>query len=509
MRLTAFIIGTCAAALLFVLFPDLDIAFSRLFHRAGDGFFLRDWGPVTALYQSIEILTPTVIGGVIGLALLRLVPPLARLHVRYTVLAYVALSFALGPGIVSNVILKDNIGRARPAQTVEFGGEARFSPALMPADQCEKNCAFVSGHAATGFFLATFAFLLAPGGPRRAALAAAVLFGALVGLGRIAQGAHWLSDIVFAGIINTAIAWGLYEWIIRGDGFARLARSRPARRAAEGLRALARRPAVSRLALGLTGPLGRHLAILGWVMLLAVLSYAYVDRPAALWFRSFDIELHLAIRSVADIGDSVYWLVPFLAGYVVLRLASRHARLREIRDRLKAWATVSLFLFTTVAVTGVAAKLLKIAFGRYRPKYIFDGDGSYGFGWFQLDAGAQSFPSGHAVTIVALMTALYFILPRYLGVFVVVGGIIALARVAEAAHYLSDILVGGYLAILMTAWVRMVFLRSGIDVAMAAAGRLTPREKAPWPERLGVPPRLVAALARRPGAGKGHAPPPP
>ena len=82
------------------------------------------------------------------------------------------------------------------------------------------NCSFVTGHGAAGFYLITFALLMAPGRRRRMAMTGAVVLGALIGLGRMMQGAHWLSDVVFAGVFNIAIAWALYYWIVVRGGLS-------------------------------------------------------------------------------------------------------------------------------------------------------------------------------------------------------------------------------------------------------------------------------------------------
>ena len=58
-----------------------------------------------------------------------------------------------------------------------------------------------------------------------------------------------------------------------------------------------------------------------------------------------------------------------------------------------------------------------------------------------------------------------------------------------------------YIAVAMTAWTQQVFLRSGVDLPLAARGRLMGGERLAWGERLGLPPWVGAP--RR----KGSAPP--
>lgn len=205
-----------AAAAAFALAPSLDIGAARLFYRPGEGFPfpLRDWAPVAFLHDWVPLITKLVVAGLALAALAWAVPALARFRPRPMVIAYIALSLALGPGLITNALLKEYSGRARPAQVTEFGGPKAFTPAFHPAQQCDTNCAFVSGHAATGFYLVTFALLLAPGVRRRAAIAGAVAAGGLFGLARMAEGGHWLSDIVFAGLVNIAVAWALHYWML-------------------------------------------------------------------------------------------------------------------------------------------------------------------------------------------------------------------------------------------------------------------------------------------------------
>jgi lipid A 4'-phosphatase len=480
LRLITFLLVVAAAGLIFVLAPELDTGFSHLFYEEGRWFFLYNWWPVTFIYDSVPVITRATVALVVALTIIRLIGWPRRFQVRGSVIAYIALSLALGPGLFANVFLKDNMGRARPAQTVEFGGPHAFTPALVKSHACPRNCSFVSGHAALAFFLATFAFLLHPGRARNAAFAGAIAFGALVGLGRIVQGAHYLSDVIFAGFVSFATAWALHEWLVKRD------------RLSAPVQAAWRRMGT---------PTGRWITSLGAVVVMAALSYVYVDRPAADWFRGFGPDLHAFIKMVASLGLSTGWLIASFAAFAGLWVAARIMGGAPLGARFRAWSILPLFVFFSVGVSGLANNLMKMLFGRARPKLYF-ADGTYGFDWLHVRAEMLSFPSGHATTIVALMTALYFILPRRLFAFALIGGIIAFARAAQNAHFISDVLIGGYLAIMVTAWMQMVFQRSGLDLRVAAQGRWEPGAARPWADRLGLPRRLAAAIGRRQKAGE-------
>src|SRR5690606_37476460 len=100
--------------------------------------------------------------------------------------------------LLVETVLKSHWGRARPNDTVLFGGEAVFTPPLWIAQECAHNCSFVSGHAAIGFWLSAYGFLLPPAWRLRG-VAAGLVCGLFVGLVLVVQGAHFLSDVIFAG----------------------------------------------------------------------------------------------------------------------------------------------------------------------------------------------------------------------------------------------------------------------------------------------------------------------
>ncbi len=114
---------------------------------------------------------------------------------------FILLLLALGPGLVINVLLKDQLGRPRPRQIVEFGGEHQFTQCWQPGTGGE-NSSFPSGHAAIAFSLMAPWFILRDKKQRyyaEAFLISGLLFGTLVGIARILQGGHFVSDILWAG----------------------------------------------------------------------------------------------------------------------------------------------------------------------------------------------------------------------------------------------------------------------------------------------------------------------
>lgn len=205
---------TFAALVPLVIFPVIDITVSSWFYDPATKSFparqdpFAEWvrkrmpyflfaaiGYVIALWAAGEWLKDTLLG------------------VSRRIAAYLVLSLALGPGLIVNVILKDSWGRPRPSTIREFGGSNYFVPPLVITDQCDTNCSFSSGHGALGFWPVAFA-LLAPPRWRPWAVAAALVFGAMVGLVRIAQGGHFLSDVAFSAVITVGVIWWLHRRIV-------------------------------------------------------------------------------------------------------------------------------------------------------------------------------------------------------------------------------------------------------------------------------------------------------
>ncbi|MFM2405092.1 MAG: hypothetical protein RL223_2972 [Pseudomonadota bacterium] len=193
---------------LFTTWPTLDLQVSALFHRPDHGFIGNDWALVRGVYLAVPWLGwAAAMAGALVAATHWSGP--RGLGVRWWRRTMVlALMMLLGVAGLVNGVLKEHWGRARPVAVQAFGGERQFSAAGVPVDQCSRNCSFVSGHAATGFAVGAIGLLGSPRTRRRWARAG-LIAGLLVGLGRISQGGHFLSDVLFAGLAMQACGGAL------------------------------------------------------------------------------------------------------------------------------------------------------------------------------------------------------------------------------------------------------------------------------------------------------------
>jgi lipid A 4'-phosphatase len=202
----ALVLGTLAAVA-FLTFPEIDLNVSRVFHTGPGEFFgqSNDWVKLSRnLFLGMFYVCIAI--SLAGLIMTR-VRAGSWLRLSRTHWLFLAICLAVGPGVVTNLVLKDHWGRARPKQVIEFGGVKAFTPPLIPSDQCPNNCSFVSGEAAS-IFLPFYALGLVMPQWTLVLMVAGTLFGFASGLVRISQGAHFLSDVIFAGVFMalTAVA---------------------------------------------------------------------------------------------------------------------------------------------------------------------------------------------------------------------------------------------------------------------------------------------------------------
>ncbi len=204
MLLGALVVGL-AFALLFHAYPELDLAVSRSLYLPDHKFI----GRSSPAFSTARLFFNVLFYGVCALALIGSV--MARftgrvwLNISADKWLYLAACILAGPLIIANLGFKDHWGRARPNTVIEFGGHKAFSPPLIKSGQCERHCSFVSGEASSIFVICFAAAFIFPSFAGNWVLAGIAL-GSAAGFVRMAQGAHFLSDVVFAGILMALTA---------------------------------------------------------------------------------------------------------------------------------------------------------------------------------------------------------------------------------------------------------------------------------------------------------------
>ena len=200
---------------IFAVQPKFDIDIAALFYDPTTKSFWA-WGwPWTEDLRSaatflISLLVAPAFAAIVG----KLVVPRRRMLIGGRAAIFLIGTLALGPGVLANGILKDHWARMRPADITQLGGTYPFTPWWDPRGPCTENCSFIAGEPSGAFWTLAPA-ALAPPQWRPLAYAAALLFGTALGALRIAGGAHFFSDVVFAGVLIFLLIWTMYGLIYR------------------------------------------------------------------------------------------------------------------------------------------------------------------------------------------------------------------------------------------------------------------------------------------------------
>ncbi len=204
--------GLFFTTVIFTSFPEIDLWVARLF-AAPDGSFPLAANPALGLLRNFYKYLFIALFSVCLTMLLFNLCVRREMKIPAQIWSFVCAVFLLGPGLLVNVILKNNWGRARPSQIEEFGGTAQFTPPLLFADECKRNCSFVSGEGSTiasvMIVLVVLAWHAFPD-RRRLLVAVAVPLGTIGVVLRIIKGRHFLSDTLFAALFSALVILVLY-----------------------------------------------------------------------------------------------------------------------------------------------------------------------------------------------------------------------------------------------------------------------------------------------------------
>ncbi len=201
---------------------NLDIEMERLFFEESRGWIHGDGQPWRFLYEYGTIPALVVAYACLGLFLgsfwIRRIRP-------YRVIAlFFVLVMIVGPGLIVNTAFKQHWGRPRPRDLQVFKGERHFLR-VWEKGGSENGHSFSCGHASMGFYWLSPFFILRRVSKKWAVffLALGLGYGFLIGLARMIQGAHFLSDVIWSGGFVYLCGLAFY-YLLRLDRSAVLSR---------------------------------------------------------------------------------------------------------------------------------------------------------------------------------------------------------------------------------------------------------------------------------------------
>ncbi len=197
-------------------FSDLDLRLARLFYHPGNpegDWPLESWPLWRFFYHAAPVVSAVLgLGALLIYGYSRVSGRLRRLR---PALMLIFLTFLLGAGVLVNAVFKDHWQHPRPRQTIELGGQRHYVPPLAMGHEGGKS--FPSGHASVGFSLVALWFVWRRRHFRLAVLAllSSLALGLAMGVGRMAAGGHYFSDVLWSGIVVYATAMVLYYYVLR------------------------------------------------------------------------------------------------------------------------------------------------------------------------------------------------------------------------------------------------------------------------------------------------------
>ena len=213
--LTVALLVGFALGLLCAVDPQLDLDLAGMGFDSARQLFGVNAQPWVQHTRDAARIAITLLAAPAFLAIiLKLILPQRRMLIEGRAAVFLIATLALGPGLLTNVLLKDHWGRPRPIDVRQFGGDYRFKPWWDPRGDCPNNCSFIAGEPSGAFWTLAPAALTPP--PLRPlAYGAALAFGIGLGALRMGAGAHFLSDVVFAGVLTYLLIWTIHRLIYR------------------------------------------------------------------------------------------------------------------------------------------------------------------------------------------------------------------------------------------------------------------------------------------------------
>lgn len=178
--------------------------------------------------------------------------------------------------------------------------------------------------------------------------------------------------------------------------------------------------------------------------LLVYLCIDHLDRTVSMLVMRYLYRNESWSRYTSSIPDLLFMtvLLTTAAAYSLYRY--RFSRGANDRTTL----TCKLLAFVAPA-SFIAKSVLKFVFGRTNTREWLLAPQQYGFHWFQGGGNYSGFPSGHMAVFTALTAVIWRFHPRYRGVCLAFLLLMALALILTNYHFVSDVIAGAYLGLLV------------------------------------------------------------
>ena len=133
--------------------PQLDLDLARIgFNSSRNLFRINAQLWVQHARDAARLIVTLLVLPAIFALVGKLIWPHRRMLIEGRAALFLIVTLALGPGIITNVILKEHWGRSRPIDVQQLGGTDKFTPWWDPRGECPNNCSFVAGEPSGAFW---------------------------------------------------------------------------------------------------------------------------------------------------------------------------------------------------------------------------------------------------------------------------------------------------------------------------------------------------------------------
>ena len=187
------------------------------------------------------------------------------------------------------------------------------------------------------------------------------------------------------------------------------------------------------------------LALLLPVSLITYYCIGHLDRDVSLFVKHYLFTTSNPwSQYTSSIPDTLLILVTIITvgSYSLFKFKTSHNEINIITLTYKMLAIAAPTAFITKTI-------LKYVFGRTNTRTWLLVPHDYNFHFFNGGGNNSGFPSGHMLVVTALIASLWCLHPNYRPIYLVLLLLLALALIATNYHFVSDVIAGAYIGLLV------------------------------------------------------------
>ncbi|MCD0505862.1 phosphatase PAP2 family protein [Bordetella petrii] len=193
----------------------------------------------------------------------------------------------------------------------------------------------------------------------------------------------------------------------------------------------------------------RGVALTACFAVVLLLMSRWIDQPLTHAIERYVPEsVNEVFNQIGDLGDSEGYILAGLLVYVLSLVGMRRGWTCPVRVGFEQLARYSMLLLGTMAIGGLITLVLKKIVARTRPEVLLE-QGWHGLGVPFAGDPFDSFPSSHTLTAFAVAAVIGEIAPRWRMPVMLLAALVAISRVINRDHFLSDVTTAAFIGIMV------------------------------------------------------------